>query len=63
MGRDKSMYTFELEPEMVAFMEQMTTKYDLPDVSKAMRCLINYARGVETARDDIFEEIRCYSCD
>lgn len=59
----KAMYSVELEAEMMAFLEQMVTKYDLPDVSKAMRCLINYARGEEALRDDIFEEIRCYHCD
>ena len=45
------------------FLEQMTTQYDLPDVSKAVRCLVNYARYVETAREDIFAEIRCNTCD
>jgi len=45
------------------FLEQMTTEYSLPDVSKTMRCLVNYARYVETARDDIFAEIRCNTCD
>lgn len=59
----KAMYTVEMEADMMTFMEQMVEKYDLPDVSKAMRCLVNYARGVESARDDIFEEIRCYHCD
>ena len=48
---------------MMLFLEQMTTQYDLPDVSKAMRCLVNYAQCVETARDDIFAEIRCNTCD
>ena len=32
------------------------------DVSKAMRCLINYAREVEEVRDGIFAEIRCLNC-
>jgi hypothetical protein len=47
----------------MGFLEQMTTQYDLPDVSKAMRCLVNYAMCVETAREDIFAEIRCTTCD
>ena len=63
MPKDKAVYSLELEKDMMAFMEQMTTKYDLPDVSKAMRCLINYAREAEEARDDIFAEIRCWTCD
>ena len=62
MPKDKAVYSIELEKDMMQFMEQMTTKYQLPDVSKAIRCLINYARDVEEARDDIFAEIRCLNC-
>jgi hypothetical protein len=63
MPKDKAVYSLELEKDMMAFMEQMTTKYDLPDVSKAMRCLVNYARTEAAVQDDIFAEIRCLSCD
>jgi hypothetical protein len=63
MPKDKAVYSVELEKDMMQFMEQMTTKYQLPDVSKAIRCLINYARNVEAAQDDIFAEIRCLNCD
>ena len=62
MPKDKAMYSFELEKEMMEFMEQMTAKYDLPDVSKAMRCLINYALDVDGVQDAIFAEMRCLSC-
>ena len=63
MPKDKATYPIELEKDMMAFMEQMTAKYELPDVSKAMRCLVNYVREVENARDDVFSEVRCLSCD
>jgi hypothetical protein len=63
MPKDKATYPIELEKDMMLFLEQMTTQYDLPDVSKAMRCLVNYAICVETARDEIFAEIRCTTCD
>jgi hypothetical protein len=63
MPKDKAVYSLELEKDMMEFMEQMTATYDLPDVSKAMRCLINYARVVEGARDEIFADIRCLNCD
>jgi hypothetical protein len=62
MPKDKAVYSLELEKDMMQFMEQMTGKYQLQDVSKAMRCLINYAREVEEVRDDIFAEIRCLNC-
>jgi hypothetical protein len=63
MPKDKATYSIELEKDMMAFMEQMTAKYELADVSKAMRCLVNYVREVEGARDDVFSEVRCLNCD
>ncbi len=63
MPKDKATYSVELEKDMMWFLEQMVTEYSLPDVSKAVRCLVNYARYVDTARADIFEEIRCNTCD
>jgi hypothetical protein len=63
MPKDKATYSIELEKDMMGFLEQMTAQYDLPDVSKAVRCLVNYAICVETAREDIFAEIRCNTCD
>jgi hypothetical protein len=63
MPKDKATYPIELEKDMMTFLEQMTTQYDLPDVSKTVRCLVNYARYVEEAREDIFAEIRCNTCD
>ena len=63
MPKDKAVYSIELEKDMMAFVEQMTTKYDLPDVSKTMRCLVNYARDVEASQDTIFSDVRCLNCD
>jgi len=63
MPKDKATYSIDLEKDQMWFLEQMVTEYSLPDVSKAMRCLVNYARYVETAREDIFAEIRCDTCD
>ncbi|MDE0206227.1 MAG: hypothetical protein OXP66_09405 [Candidatus Tectomicrobia bacterium] len=62
MPKDKADYSFELEKDMMQFIEEMTAKYNLPDVSKTMRCLVNYAREEEAAQEDIFAEIRCLSC-
>lgn len=63
MPKDKAMYSLELEKDMMAFIEQMTSKYELEDVSKAIRCLVNYARDVSEAQDAIFADIRCLNCD
>jgi hypothetical protein len=47
---------------MVEYLQQMTTKYSLPDVGKAVRCLINYARENPDKGSEIFDEVRCTGC-
>jgi hypothetical protein len=60
--KDPSPYTIELESEKVRFLEEMSSKYGLGDVGKAVRCLVNYARENPDKLDDIFAEIRCLDC-
>ncbi len=61
--KDKESYSFELEKEKYDFLQQMVDKYDLPDVGKAVRCLINYARESDPdILEEIFEDIRCLDC-
>ncbi len=62
MPKSKEMYSLELETDMMEFMEQITAQYDLPDVSKAMRCLVNYARDADGVQEAIFAEMRCLNC-
>ena len=55
-------HTIELESEKLQFLQEMSTKYGLADVGKAVRCLVNYARENPDRLDDIFGEIRCLDC-
>ena len=48
--------------EKVAFLEQMAATYGLPDVGKAVRCLVNYARENPDKHEAIFAEVRCLDC-
>jgi hypothetical protein len=52
----------DLESEKVEFLKQMAASYGLPDVSKAVRCLINYARENPDKHEAIFSEVRCLEC-
>jgi hypothetical protein len=61
--KDKATYTVELDKHMMAFLEEMTQQYDLPDTSKTLRVLITYALDPETERDRIFSDIRCFDCE
>ena len=60
--KDPTPQTIELESEKVKFLEEMSTKYGLGDIGKAVRCLVNYARENPDRLDDIFAEIRCLDC-
>jgi hypothetical protein len=56
-------YTLELKEPQYEYLTRMAKKYDLPDESKALRCLLNFA--MEQSSDgerDIFEEVRCVEC-
>ncbi len=43
-------------------LEQIVDKYDLPDKSKALRCLMDYVEEKEENWDDMFATIRCNRC-
>jgi hypothetical protein len=60
--KDPRACPIELESEKIAFLEQMATSYGLSDISKAVRCLINYARENPDKHEEIFAEIRCLDC-
>jgi hypothetical protein len=60
--KDGKPYSVELESGKVEFLEQMVRTYGLPDVGKAIRCLINYARENPDQLDAIFSEVRCLDC-
>jgi len=60
--KDLSPRTIELESEKVKFLQEVSTKYGLADIGKAVRCLVNYARENPDRHDDIFSEIRCIDC-
>ena len=43
-------------------IEQIVDKYDLPDESKAIRCLLDYVEEKESEWDEMFATIRCNRC-
>lgn len=51
-----------LGSEKIGFLEEMARKYDLPDVGKAVRCLVDYARENPDKLETIFNEPRCVDC-
>ncbi len=60
--KDATPRTVSLETAKVKFLEEMATKHGLPDVDKAVRCLVDYARDNPDRHATIFGEIRCHDC-
>ena len=58
----KKDVSFEIYSDSEKMLEQIVDKYDLPDQSKALRCLLDYVEEKETDWDDIFATIRCNRC-
>ena len=62
VAKDRTSYPIDLEAEKVEFLKDMAKKHGLPDVAKAVRCLINFARENPDKHGAIFDEVRCLDC-
>tara|TARA_B100001741_G_scaffold257157_1_gene220074 strand:+ start:250 stop:438 length:189 start_codon:yes stop_codon:yes gene_type:complete len=60
---EKKDVSFEIYSDSEKMIEQIVDKYNLPDKSKALRCLLNYIEEKESDWDDMFATIRCNRCD
>jgi hypothetical protein len=60
--KDYTPHPIDLDSEMVAYLTEVAKTYGLPDIGKAVRCLVNYAREHDATRDEIFSDVRCMGC-
>ena len=60
--KDKIEQKMLLEPEKVDFLQTMAKNYQLPDIGKAVRCLIDYAQENPDKQADMFGEVHCHDC-
>ena len=59
---EKKDVSFEIYDDSEKMLEQIVDKYDLPDKSKALRCLLDYVEEKESDWDEMFATIRCNRC-
>ena len=52
----------ELEPPQLRYLETMMTRHAIPDVSKAVRILVNFAMAAPDQEESIFKKTRCRHC-
>jgi hypothetical protein len=60
--KDAKPYPIDLETDKVQFLQDVAKQHSLPDVGKAIRCLINYAREHPDKHGEIFDQERCLDC-
>ena len=56
-------HTLELKAFQVEYLQQIVDRYDLSEMGKAIRCLIDYAIEEEKLEETILKLERCHSCD
>jgi hypothetical protein len=56
------VYELELKPHQKHYLEEMAKKYELPDASKALRCLIQFMRQRPELETSVYETVRCSDC-
>ena len=59
---EKKEISFEIYSNSDEMLEQIVSKYDLSDKSKALRCLMDYVEEKESEWDEMFATIRCNRC-
>jgi hypothetical protein len=57
----KVRVVFEIYPDSLAMLQEVAGKYGMPDASKALRCLLDYA-ATDGDWQEIFEKVRCRRC-
>lgn len=59
---EKKQLSFEIYSDSEQMLDEIVEKYDLPDQSKALRCLMDYVEENKSNWDDMFATIRCNRC-
>lgn len=57
----KLRVTFEIYPDSLEMLNDVARRYGMPDASKALRCLLDYA-ATDGEWKTIFEQVRCRRC-
>ncbi|MEM7252414.1 MAG: hypothetical protein AAF493_13430 [Pseudomonadota bacterium] len=61
MAGTKIPVSFDIHPDAKEMLDQVAQRYKLPDASKALRCLLDYA-ATDGDWEEIFAKRRCRRC-
>ena len=62
MAGEKISVNFEINIDSLQMLEKITDKYELPDNSKTLRCLLDFVLEKESNWDEKKKKIRCIRC-
>ncbi len=60
-GLPKVRVVFEINPDSLEMLKDVAQRYEMPDPSKALRCLLDYA-ATDGDWDEMFRKVRCRRC-
>jgi hypothetical protein len=60
-GLPKVRVVFEIYPDSLEMLKDVAQRYEMPDPSKALRCLLDYA-ATDGDWDEMFKKVRCRRC-
>jgi hypothetical protein len=60
-GLPKVRVVFEIYPDSLDMLKEVAQRYEMPDPSKALRCLLDYA-ATDGDWDEMFRKVRCRRC-
>jgi hypothetical protein len=60
-GLPKVRVVFEIYPDSLEMLKEVAQRYEMPDPSKALRCLLDYA-ATDGDWDEMFRKVRCRRC-
>ena len=61
MAKKKINISVEIHSDTQDMLKEIVEKFDLPDTSKAIRCLLDYV-AEDGDWDEIFDTVRCNHC-
>ena len=59
---EKKEAAFTIYEDHEEMLEEIVKAYNLPDKSKALRCLLDYTFENKDSWNDMFETVRCHHC-
>jgi len=55
-------YSIDLHDKQVDYLKEVVKEYQINDLGKVIRCLVNFSIESEDLKDIIFDKERCINC-